>query len=71
MFKGIFMMNLKLLYDRVGGAAYQRYMHRNAVAAWASDRRGTAFGVSWAGPFIAPTLTSQASALDLLTTQIP
>jgi predicted alpha-1,6-mannanase (GH76 family) len=71
MFKGIFMMNLKLLYDRVGGAAYQRYMHRNAVAVWADDRRGTAFGVSWAGPFIAPTLTSQASALDLLTTQIP
>jgi hypothetical protein len=71
MFKGIFMENLKLLYDRVGGAAYQRYMRRNAVAVWADDRRGTAFGVSWAGPFHAPTVTAQASALAVLTTQIP
>jgi hypothetical protein len=52
-------------------AACQRYMRRNALAVWADDRQGTAFGVSWDGPFIAPTLTSQASALDLLTTQIP
>jgi predicted alpha-1,6-mannanase (GH76 family) len=71
MFKGIFMLNLKLLYDRVGGAGYQRYMRRNALAVWADDRQGTAFGVSWGGPFRKPTLTSQASALDLLTTQIP
>jgi len=71
MFKGIFMENLKLLYDRVGGAAYQRYMRRNAVAVWADDRRRTAFGVSWAGPFHAPTVTAQASALAVLTTQIP
>lgn len=71
MFKGIFMQNLKLLYDRVGGAAYQRYMRRNAVAVWADDRRGTAFGVGWAGPFHAPSVTAQASALDILTTQIP
>ena len=71
MFKGIFMQNLKLLYDRVGGAGYQRYMRRNAVAAWADDRQGATFGISWTGPFLAPTLPSQASALDLLTTQIP
>jgi hypothetical protein len=71
MFKGIFVQNLKLLYDRVGGTAYRRYMRRNAVAVWASDRRGATFGVSWAGPFHAPTMTSQASAVDVLTTQIP
>ena len=70
MFKGIFMENLELLYDRVGGAAYQAYMRRNAVAVWADDRRGDMFGVSWAGPFAAPGLTAQASALDVLTTQI-
>jgi hypothetical protein len=46
-------------------------MRRNAVAVWADERRGTAFGVSWAGPFHAPTLTAQASALAVLTTQIP
>jgi predicted alpha-1,6-mannanase (GH76 family) len=71
MFKGIFMENLKLLYDRVGGAAYERYMRRNAKAVWADDRRGAAFGISWAGPFHAPTMTAQASAVDILTTQIP
>jgi predicted alpha-1,6-mannanase (GH76 family) len=71
MFKGIFMANLKLLYDRVGGAAYQAYMRRNALAVWANDRRGGSFGLDWAGPFRAPTITAQASALDLLTTQIP
>jgi predicted alpha-1,6-mannanase (GH76 family) len=70
MFKGIFMENLKLLYDHVGGAAYQAYMRRNAGAVWADDRRGDMFGVSWAGPFKAPTMTAQASALDVLTTQI-
>jgi predicted alpha-1,6-mannanase (GH76 family) len=71
MFKGIFITNLKLLYDRVGGAAYQAYMHRNAMAVWAHDRRGSSFGLDWAGPFRAPTITAQASALDVLTTQIP
>ena len=71
MFKGIFMMNLKLLYDRVGGAAYQAYMRRNALAVWAHDRRGSSFGLEWAGPYLAPTITAQASALDVLTTQIP
>ena len=71
MFKGIFIANLKLLYDRVGGAAYQAYMRRNAVAVWAHDRRGSSFGLDWAGPFRAPTITAQASALDVLTTQIP
>jgi predicted alpha-1,6-mannanase (GH76 family) len=71
MFKGIFMMNLKLLYNRVGGAAYQAYMRRNALAVWAHDRRGSSFGLDWAGPYFAPTITAQASALDVLTTQIP
>jgi predicted alpha-1,6-mannanase (GH76 family) len=71
MFKGIFIANLKLLYDRVGGAGYQAYMRRNAAAVWADDRRGSSFGLDWAGPFRASTITAQASALDLLTTQIP
>ena len=71
MFKGIFMTNLKLLYDRVGGAAYQAYMRRNALAVWAHDRSGSSFGLDWAGPYLAPTISAQASALDVLTTQIP
>ena len=70
MFKGIFMENLKLLYDRVGGAGYQAYLRRNAIAVWARDRSGNTFGVSWNGPFESPSITAQASALDVLTTQI-
>ena len=46
-------------------------MRRNAVAVWAHDRRGSSFGPDWAGPYLAPTITAQASALDVLTTQIP
>ena len=41
------------------------------AAVWADDRRGSSFGLDWAGPFHAPTITAQASALDVLTTQIP
>ncbi|HEY6277486.1 MAG TPA: glycoside hydrolase family 76 protein [Streptosporangiaceae bacterium] len=70
-FKGIFMDNLKLLYDRVGGADYQAYMHQNALAAWADDRRGRTLGISWAGPYIRTSMSAQAAGLDLLVTQIP
>ena len=55
----------------MGGAAYQAYMRRNALAVWAHDRRGSSFGPDWAGPYLAPTITAQTSALDVLTTQIP
>ena len=58
-------------YDRLGGAADQAYMRRNAVTVWTNDRRGSSFGVDWAGPYHASTITAQASALDVLTTQIP
>jgi predicted alpha-1,6-mannanase (GH76 family) len=71
MFKGIFMQNLKLLYDRVGGSAYGGYLSRNAAAAWTLDRSGVAFGVNWSGPFEEPSMPAQSSALDLLNTQIP
>jgi hypothetical protein len=38
---------------------------------WADDRRGSSFGLDWAAPFHVPTVTAQASGLDVLTTQIP
>jgi len=46
-------------------------MRRNALAVWTNDRSGSSFGVDWAGPYHAPTITAQASALDVLTTQVP
>lgn len=70
MFKGIFMQNLRLLYDRVPRPAYQAYLRNNAIAVWTWDRSGDVYGVSWTGPFEAPSMTAQSSALDLFTTQI-
>lgn len=70
MFKGIFMQNLKLLYDRVQRPAYQAYLRRNAISVWTWDRSGAVYGVSWTGPFEKPSMTAQSSALDIFTTQI-
>jgi predicted alpha-1,6-mannanase (GH76 family) len=71
MFKGIFMENLKLLYDQLGGAGYQAYMRQNALAMWAVDRQGNTLGINWAGPFVRTSMSAQAAGLDVLVTQIP
>lgn len=70
MFKGIFILNLKTLYDRVGGAPYREYLRRNASSVWARDRNGDEFGLHWAGPFDRAGTARQASVLDLLITQV-
>jgi predicted alpha-1,6-mannanase (GH76 family) len=68
-FKGIFMRNLKRLYDRVGDPRYQVYMLANASSVVARDRRGDDFGLHWDGPFDAGDTAAQAAALDVLNTQ--
>ena len=70
MFKGIFIANLKPLTTARGA---RRTRRRCAATPWpcGPTRRGSSFGLDWAGPFRAPTVTAQASALDVLTTQIP
>lgn len=73
LFKGIFAENLKLLADRAGRArsrSYRAYLHRNAAAVWADDRRGDLFGLRWAGPFDSASIGRQVSALDILITQV-
>jgi len=76
LFKGIFARNLKLLADRVGwvgrpgSAAYHAYLRHNAAAVWSNDRRGDEFGLSWSGPFDSAGTARQASALDVLNTQV-
>jgi predicted alpha-1,6-mannanase (GH76 family) len=69
-FKGIFGRGLKALYDRVGDPRYQAYLRANAASVWRNDRRGSEFGLSWAGPFDRAGTAGQAAAVDLLTTQI-
>jgi predicted alpha-1,6-mannanase (GH76 family) len=70
-FKGVFMQNLYLLYQRTGNPAYRTYMHRNAVAMLTHDTRGKLFGLSWAGPFQGPDMATQTAGLYLLNTQLP
>jgi predicted alpha-1,6-mannanase (GH76 family) len=69
-FKGIFIRNLRALYDRTGDPAYRAYLARNAASVWDNDRRADEFGLSWSGPFDQPGAARQASALDALTAGI-
>jgi predicted alpha-1,6-mannanase (GH76 family) len=70
LFKGIFMRNLKRLYDRVPERWYQAYMRANADSVWARDRDGSQFGLHWGGPFDRTDTAVQTAALDILTTQV-
>ena len=69
-FKGIFMRNLKRLYNLVPDPRYEAYMRANADSVWAQDRRGSDFGLHWAGPFDRTDTAVQAAALDILMTQV-
>ncbi len=69
-FKGVFMQNLNLLYQRVHVPAFETYLLRNAISLWAHDRKGTSFGFSWAGPYDSSDTARQLSAMDLLNTQV-
>jgi predicted alpha-1,6-mannanase (GH76 family) len=69
-FKGIFMQNLKLLYDRVNVRSYETYLLRNAVSVWAHDRNGNQFGLDWSGPYDSSDTGRQVAAMDLFITQV-
>jgi predicted alpha-1,6-mannanase (GH76 family) len=69
-FKGVFVQNLKLLYDQTGNAAYQTYLENNAKSIWASDMNATnQFGLKWTGPFDLADAGRQTSAVNLFNTQ--
>jgi hypothetical protein len=53
-----------------GSASYQAYIRQNAMAVWSHDRRGDEFGLRWSGPFDSASTARQASALDILNTQV-
>jgi predicted alpha-1,6-mannanase (GH76 family) len=69
-FKGIFMGNLKALYNRTADPAYLSYLRRNADSVWRHDRRANQFGLNWAGPFDRPDAPRQSAALAALTAGI-
>jgi hypothetical protein len=53
-----------------GSGSYQAYIRQNATAVWSHDRRGDEFGLRWSGPFDSASTARQASALDILNTQV-
>ena len=71
MFKGIFMQNLNVLYQKTQSPEYQTYMLTNANSLWTKDLSGgNQLGLHWAGPFDSSDAARQASGLDLLNTQL-
>lgn len=66
-FKGIFMRNLALLYQRKPKPLYKRFILRNAESVMNSDQEPDhSFGVVWSGPPEAVNASTQSSALDAL-----
>ncbi len=65
-FKGIFVRNLKLLWNDFPNPHYKTFIDANAQSIWRNSQ-GTKhqFGQSWSGPFDAGNAASQSSALDV------
>jgi len=70
-FKGIFMRNLRYLYQATLSQQFLDFIHLNAMAAWNEDRNGTSFGLKWSGPFDTADPVRQSSALDVFNSAIP
>jgi predicted alpha-1,6-mannanase (GH76 family) len=78
-FKGVFMRNLKVLYQVTGNQAYRTFLDRNALSILLNDRTASnMIGFDWAGPitgldqsFNASTLSSGLDALDAAEVQLP
>ena len=66
-FKGIFMRNLKALYQAAPNAQYKVFVDANANSIWTNDQRPNyQLGALWQGPFDSGDATRQSSALDTL-----
>lgn len=67
-FKGIFIRNLRYLYEAWPQADFRRFILKNADSIWrnARDPKTGKFGVAWQGPFVASAGPSHSSAMDAL-----
>lgn len=66
-FKGIFVRNLALLWQRKPDASYRRFILRNANSIIGNDQEPDhSFGVLWSGPPEGVNASTQSSALDAL-----
>lgn len=71
-FKGIFVRNLRYLYDAAPQADIRAFILRNADSVWknARDPKTGKLGVAWTGPYVEATGPSHGSALDVLVAAI-
>lgn len=70
-FKGIFIRNLRYLYDNAPNADFRTFILRNADAIWKKDHDGqNRLGASWDGPYFAAKGPSHSSAMDVLISAI-
>lgn len=67
-FKGVFMRNLRQLYQASPNDDFAQFIEDNAISVWTADRGpGNQLGLIWAGPYDnLPNASSQSSALDAL-----
>lgn len=66
-FKGIFVRNLRYLYEVAPVGQYRDFVLKNADVIWAKNRNHrNMLGVSWNGPYIKATGASQSAALDVI-----
>jgi predicted alpha-1,6-mannanase (GH76 family) len=66
-FKGIFVRNLRELYDATLHGRYRDFLLANAESIWENSRDGSDFlGVRWTGPFDTADAARQSSGIDAL-----
>jgi predicted alpha-1,6-mannanase (GH76 family) len=70
-FKGIFIRNLRVLYDATREPRYRDFIIASAESIWSRSRGYSDFlGGRWTGPFDKADAARQSSALDALNAAI-
>ncbi|CAM1511548.1 Fc.00g090610.m01.CDS01 [Cosmosporella sp. VM-42] len=66
-FKGVFVRNLRYLYEFAPEQEFKDFITKNADSIWANDRNDqNRLGVAWTGPYVDASGPSHSSALDVL-----
>ena len=70
-FKGVFIRNLRYLYDLAPSQTFKNFILHNADSIWKNNRNeNNLLGVAWGGQYFKATVATQSSALDALVAAI-
>ncbi|KAH6895619.1 glycoside hydrolase [Thelonectria olida] len=70
-FKGVFIRNLRYLYDEVKDDDFKKFIIKNADSIWKNDQNSNhRLGVAWTGPYVPASGPSHSSAMDALVAAI-